>query len=161
VSSNFLISPSSALAPQSTTEARTSQALRTLQSKQGDHTKIEKAAREFESILLGEWLQQAEKSFATVPGSDPDKDADAGHDQFQSIGCEYLATALTKNGGIGLAAMISKHLEAVASQNPQPAEAGDESHHGIQAETAAQEKLTQVTDKEQVSTTRRLVDVGR
>ena len=123
----FLTAP--AVAPQSSAEARTTQALRALQSKQSNAGKIEKAARDFESILLGEWLQQAEKSFGTVPGSDPDKDADPGHDQFQSIGCEYLAGAISKAGGIGLAAMITKHLKAVAGTQPQAAGAGDEGNH--------------------------------
>jgi len=124
----FLTAPT--MAQQSSAEARTSQALRALQSKQSNSGKIEKAAREFESILLGEWLQQAEKSFGTVPGSDPDKDADPGHDQFQSIGCEYLAGALSKAGGIGLAKMITKHLEAVAGTQPTAVAAGDEGNHG-------------------------------
>jgi len=38
--------------------------------------KIEKSAKEFESILLGSWLQQAEKSFGSLPGGD---DEDDGH----------------------------------------------------------------------------------
>ena len=123
----FLTAPT--VAQQSSAEARTSQALRALQSKQSNSGKIEKAAREFESILLGEWLQQAEKSFGTVPGSDPDKDADPGHDQFQSIGCEYLAGALSKAGGIGLAKMITRHLKAVAEAQPKADGAGDQGNH--------------------------------
>lgn len=123
----FLTAPTAA--QQSSAEARTSQALRALQSKQSNSGKIEKAARDFESILLGEWLQQAEKSFGTVPGSDPDKDAYPGHDQFQSIGCEYLAGALSKAGGIGLAKMITKHLQAVAGTQPKADPAGDQGNH--------------------------------
>lgn len=30
--------------------------------------KINKGAKEFEAVLLGSWLQQAEQSFATIPG---------------------------------------------------------------------------------------------
>jgi hypothetical protein len=33
-----------------------------------DSQKIERSAKQFESILLASWLQQAEKSFATAPG---------------------------------------------------------------------------------------------
>lgn len=100
---------------QNLSQARSTQALHNLQaqSKNGDSAKIEKAARDFESVLLGEWLQQAEKSFASVPGGDPNQDADPGHDQFQSIGCEFLGSALSKAGGIGIGAMISKHLKAM------------------------------------------------
>jgi Rod binding domain-containing protein len=79
-------------------------------------SKIDKAAHDFESILVGQWLEKAEKSFATVPGSDPDQDSDKGHDQFQSIACQSLAQGLTKNGGFGIAAMISKHLAAAEAK---------------------------------------------
>ena len=87
-------------------------------SAKGRPSKIDKASHDFESILVGQWLEKAEKSFATVPGEDPDQNQDSGHDQFQSIACQYLAQGLTKNGGFGIAAMISKHLTAVeTSQN--------------------------------------------
>jgi Rod binding domain-containing protein len=79
-------------------------------------SKIDKAAHDFESILVGQWLEKAEKSFATVPGADPDQDSDSGHDQFQSIACQYLAQGLTKNGGFGIATMISKHLTAIEAK---------------------------------------------
>jgi Rod binding domain-containing protein len=79
--------------------------------------KIDKAARDFESLLVGQWLEKAEKSFATVPGSDPDQDKDAGHDQFQSIACEYLARGLSQSGGFGIAKMISKHLVSVEAKH--------------------------------------------
>jgi Rod binding domain-containing protein len=104
---------------QTLTQARGAQALNNLQSqsKDGDLAKIDKAAKDFESILLGEWLEKAEKSFASVPGADPDKDQDAGHDQFQSMGCQFLGEALSKAGGIGIASMISKHLKAIQANH--------------------------------------------
>jgi len=78
-----------------------------------EKAKIEKSARDFESILVGQWLEQAEKSFATVPGDDPDKkDQDPGQDQLRSIALHSLAEGFTKAGGFGLARMISEHLEA-------------------------------------------------
>jgi Rod binding domain-containing protein len=87
----------------------------------GRPSKIDKAAHDFESILVGQWLQKAEKSFASVPGADPDQNQDSGHDQFQSIACQYLAQGLTKNGGFGIATMISKHLNEVdRSQSAAP-----------------------------------------
>ena len=61
----------------------------------GDDAKIEKGAKEFEAMLLGSWLQQAEQSLATVPGADDDEDA-AGRDQMMSLGVQSLANA----GGI-------------------------------------------------------------
>jgi Rod binding domain-containing protein len=79
---------------------------------QDSSKKIDKAARDFESILVGQWLEQAEKSFATVPGEDPDQKNDSTRDQFQSIACQSLAEGLSKGGGFGIAAMISKQLRA-------------------------------------------------
>jgi Rod binding domain-containing protein len=96
-------------------QAQQGQAIRALKGIQSQPTtseKIDKAARDFESILIGEWLKEAEKSFATVPGVDPDQQSDSGHDQFQSISCQFMAEGLTKAGGLGIAAMISKQLKA-------------------------------------------------
>ncbi|HEY1802508.1 MAG TPA: hypothetical protein VGG46_16395 [Terriglobales bacterium] len=94
-------------------------------SKSGDKAKIEKSARDFESVLIGQWLEQAEKSFATVPGGDPDNQTDPGHDQLQGIATQSLSQALTKAGGLGIAHMLSKALEkAQQNSNQQPVEAG-------------------------------------
>jgi Rod binding domain-containing protein len=81
-------------------------------------TKIEKSAREFESMLLSNWLQQAEQSMASVPGADDDEDAGA-REQMMSLGVQSLATVMTASGGIGIAKMISKALHS-AADSPQP-----------------------------------------
>jgi Rod binding domain-containing protein len=73
------------------------------------NAKIEKSATDFESILLGSWLQQAEQSFGSVPGGD-DEDADSGKDQFMGIAMQSLGSSLTASGGIGIAKMVSKSL---------------------------------------------------
>lgn len=126
-----------AVTTQNLTEAKSAQALRILQgqSQNGNPAKIDKAAKDFESILLGEWLQQAEKSFATVPGAP--ESSDPGHDQFQSIGCEFLGGALSKAGGIGLASMISKRLKAVEASRAASEDVkneGNESNHALRKE---------------------------
>jgi Rod binding domain-containing protein len=72
--------------------------------------KIEKSAKDFESILLGSWLQQAEQSFGSLPGGDDDDDADAGKEQFQGMAMQSLGASMTASGGIGIAKMISKQL---------------------------------------------------
>lgn len=112
-------SSASSVATQDLNPGRSAPAVRLLQAtKTGDSAKIDKAAKDFESILLDEWLEKAEKSFASVPGGAADENSDPGHDQFQSIGCQFLAEGLSKAGGIGIAAIISKHLKAVeASRN--------------------------------------------
>lgn len=76
-----------------------------------EDAKIDKAGKDFESILLGSWLQQAEQSFAKVPGGDgQDEDDDSGKDQFQGIAMQALAGSLTASGGIGIAKMITANL---------------------------------------------------
>jgi len=78
--------------------------------------KIQKSAREFEAVLLSHWLEEAEQSFASVPGSDSDPDADPGRDQFHAIAMQAVGSALTGgHGGLGIAAMVAKHLEAPAA----------------------------------------------
>src|SRR5580692_4658997 len=66
-----------------------------------DDEKIDKGAKEFESILVGSWLQQAEQSFATLPGADDDQDP--GREQMMSLGVQTLSTSMTASGGIGIA----------------------------------------------------------
>jgi Rod binding domain-containing protein len=102
----------------SLTQATSDVAIQGLRNKSAkdDPSRIDKAAHEFESILVGQWLEKAEKSFATVPGSDPDESQDSGRDQFQSIACQYMAQALSKNGSFGIASMISWHLAAAEAR---------------------------------------------
>ena len=114
------VSLTTAAGMQNLGQARSSQAIDTLKSqsqlKSRDTQKIDKAAKDFESILLGEWLEKAEKSFASVPGTDPDQSKDSGYDQYQSISCQFLAEGLSRGGGIGIASMISRHLKAIEAQ---------------------------------------------
>jgi len=74
-----------------------------------DNAKIEKSAKDFESILLGSWLQQTEQSFGSLPGAEDD-DADSGKDQYSGIAMQALGTSMTAAGGIGIATMVSKSL---------------------------------------------------
>ena len=77
---------------------------------------IEKGAKEFEAMLLSNWLQQAETSMATVPGADDDDDGTSGRDQMMSLGVQSLATSLVSSGGIGIASMIAKALHHEADK---------------------------------------------
>ena len=81
-------------------------------SASSDDTKMVKAGKDFEAILLGSWLQQAERSFATVPGGDGQGDDDSSKDQFQGIAMQALAGSLTASGGIGIAKMITDSLRS-------------------------------------------------
>ena len=72
---------------------------------------LEKTAKAFESILLSKWLEQAEQSFATVPGEDPNKEnEDPGADQYRSMAMQSLAESITAAGGVGIANMIVRQL---------------------------------------------------
>jgi Rod binding domain-containing protein len=100
-------------------QARSNQLIRQVQAAQtssGSDKKIQKSAREFESILLGHWLEQAEQSFATLPGSDDDPDADPGQSAFVGLGSQELAKAITASGGIGIAKMLAQHLAKAAAK---------------------------------------------
>jgi Rod binding domain-containing protein len=103
----------------SLTQARSDLAIQGLRNKatKDSSSKIDKAAHDFESILVGQWLEKAEKSFATVPGTDPDQNRDSGRDQFQSIACQYMAQGLSKSGSFGIASMITRHLTAAEAKN--------------------------------------------
>ena len=99
--------------------AKTSLASMTPSSK--EDAKIEKAGKDFESILLGSWLTQAEQSFAKVPGGDGEDDDDSSKDQFQGIAMQALAGSLTASGGIGIAKMITQHLHSASTHSQQAA----------------------------------------
>jgi Rod binding domain-containing protein len=103
-------------------QSQESRALSQLQSANGstDKAKIEKGAKQFEAMLLSNWLQQAEQSYATVPGADDDDDKDsAGRDQMLGLGVQALSQALEASGGIGIASMIAKAMTAQAEKaNP-------------------------------------------
>jgi Rod binding domain-containing protein len=88
-----------------------------------DSAKIEKGAREFEAVLVGSWLQQAEQSFGTVPGADEGQDV--GRGSMMSLGVQTLATSMAATGGIGIGKMVAKAMHAAADkvdgQAPAPA----------------------------------------
>jgi Rod binding domain-containing protein len=93
-----------------------------------DSAKIDKGAKEFEAILVGSWLQQAEQSFATVPGTD-DEDQDVGRDSMMSLGVQTLATSLAASGGIGIGKMVAKAMhEAADKADAQTGDQGDVVH---------------------------------
>ncbi len=73
------------------------------------------AAVQFESVLLGQWLQSAEKSFATVPGGDQDEDP--GGEQMMSFAMQQLAGSIAASGGLGIARLVQRGLEKAEQAN--------------------------------------------
>jgi len=102
---------------QSLAQANVDRAIEGLRNPQAKNSsaKIDKAARDFESILVSQWLEKAEKSFATVPGKTPEQESDSTRDQFQSIACQFLAADMSKTGAFGIASLIRKQLQAAAA----------------------------------------------
>jgi len=89
------------------------QAIRDLQSSSSGHPKkIAQSARAFESLLIGKWLEAAEESLATVPGGDPDEQEQGALHQFSALGMQSLAESISAAGGLGIAKMLTQHLES-------------------------------------------------
>jgi len=108
MSSNGIILP-----PVSISDLRSSEAADKMKVTQSGKAKIEKSAKDFEAVLLSHWLDEAQQSFASVPGSDTENEDDLGRSQFNSMAMQSLGTALSGGrGGLGIAAMVARHLEA-------------------------------------------------
>jgi Rod binding domain-containing protein len=80
-----------------------------------DSAKIDRGAKEFEAVLVGSWLQQAEQSFATIPGADDDNQ-DVGKDSMMSFGVQSLASSMAASGALGIGKMIAKAMHAAADK---------------------------------------------
>ena len=74
-----------------------------------NQTSLTRTAKEFESILLGQWLQGAESSFGTVPGGEDD--SDAGEEQMKGFAVQQLAKSFSDSGGVGIAKLVLKALD--------------------------------------------------
>ncbi len=74
------------------------------------------AAREFEGQLLSSVFGELEKTFASIgPAS-----SDPGADNYQAMAMQALGKVVAQNGGIGLAAMIARHLLKAENTLPPP-----------------------------------------
>jgi Rod binding domain-containing protein len=100
--------------------AQESRLLSSMSAQEGlkDPRKIEKAATDFESILLGHWLEEAQQSLGSAPGGEDDDDSDPAQSQLQGLSMQSLATAITSSGGIGLASLISRQLHRLDGEAP-------------------------------------------
>lgn len=79
-----------------------------------DDAKIAKGSQQFEAILVGTWLKEAEQSFGSAPGGDGDQDA--GGEQMMSLGIQTLSSSLAASGGLGIGKMIAKAMHAAADK---------------------------------------------
>ena len=63
--------------------------------------KAEKAAQDFEAVLLGSLLESLQKTFAGTS-----EDGPVGSSNYTQMGTQALATAMSAHGGIGIARLI-------------------------------------------------------
>jgi len=103
-----------------------------------DDAKIDKSAQQFEAILVGTWLNEAQQSFASVPGGDTDRDA--GGDQMMSLGVQSLSTSMAASGGLGIGKMIAKAMHAAADREKAGVAAPEASATPSRTEVAARKK---------------------
>ena len=86
-----------------------------------NQTGLTRTAKEFESILLGQWLQGAESSFGTVPGGEDD--TDAGEEQMKGFAVQQLAKSFSDSGGVGIAKLVLRALDHAAPKTTSVPEA--------------------------------------
>lgn len=79
----------------------------------GPSPKLVKAARDFEALLLQDWLEKMNQSFVGESASQ-----DPGHDTLSSLGSQAIATALAARGGIGIANTIVHQLQRRSQTAP-------------------------------------------
>ena len=68
--------------------------------------KAQKAARDFEAMLLTSLLDSLQKTF-----SGPSEDGSAGASDYRLMGTQALASAVAARGGIGIARLILRHMQ--------------------------------------------------
>lgn len=68
--------------------------------------KVEKAAQEFESVLLGPLLESLEKSFSEIG-----EGGALGNGDYSYMAAQALSSGMAGSGGIGIARMIVGSLE--------------------------------------------------
>lgn len=68
--------------------------------------KAEKAAQDFEAVLLTSLLDSLQKSFAGTAD-----ESSAGSDSYAAMGTQALASAISAHGGIGIAGMILRQWQ--------------------------------------------------
>ena len=68
--------------------------------------KNEKAARDFEALLLTPVLDSLQKTF----GGDSEDSKTPGASDYRQMGSQALAQAIAARGGIGIAQLVLRHL---------------------------------------------------
>ena len=72
-----------------------------------DAAKNEKAARDFEALLLTPVLDALQKTFA----GDSEDSKTPGASDYRQMGSQALGQAIAARGGIGIAQLVLRHLQ--------------------------------------------------
>ena len=72
-----------------------------------DVLKNEKAARDFEALLLTPLLDSLQKTFA----GDSEDSKTPGASDYRQMGSQALAQAIAARGGFGIAQLVLRHLQ--------------------------------------------------
>jgi Rod binding domain-containing protein len=81
-------------------------------SKTSEKGKIDKAAHDFEAILVAQMLKSSHSEGGWLGAGD-----DNSSDTAMGMGEEQLAQALANGGGLGLAKMIEKQLSTIPASH--------------------------------------------
>jgi Rod binding domain-containing protein len=76
-------------------------------SVKADAAKNQKAAQDFEAMLLTPVLESLQKTF----GGDPEEDQTVGASDYRHMSTMALAQALAARGGIGIGRIVLQHLQ--------------------------------------------------
>jgi Rod binding domain-containing protein len=112
---NFAIAGSAAIAPAATAPSPATT----------EHRKLTEAAQQFEGMLLQEMLKpMKEHGFCQDDDQDASDDKDGGTgfgDTLSSFGTEAMATAIAKDGGLGIANRVVEQVEGEKSSHAKAA----------------------------------------
>jgi Rod binding domain-containing protein len=75
--------------------------------------KLQKAAAEFESMLLFNLWKSMKSSFASAD----DESTDPAHEVLDDMGIQAMSSAVGKANGLGFAKLILKHLEPMLARS--------------------------------------------
>ena len=101
--------------------------LRSAPLKPAADAKLQRAAGEFESMLLSNLWKSMKSTFASEDSEDSEdsESTDPARDSFDQMGIDAMSSAVGKAGGLGLGRLILQHL---APKLPPPSPTSSSDH---------------------------------
>lgn len=78
-----------------------------IKSNGGESARAIRAAKDFETLLIGNLLRSMQQSFSRLGG---EQEKPAGFDDYDYMATQAIASALESGGGLGLSKLILKQL---------------------------------------------------